>query len=66
MATKKKGADGARTAVADPETPISERDDATGPHGEQGGATYKDNPDKPDPTSIAQVQVLPGEESDES
>ncbi len=27
---------------------------------EQPGS-YKDNPDKPDPTSVAQVQVLPDE-----
>jgi hypothetical protein len=41
---------------ADPETlPVSEADDA----GQKG--KFKDNPDKPDKTTIAQVQVLGNE-----
>lgn len=49
----------ARSAPSDaldgvhPARPISEADDAA------VNKSYKDNPDKPDPSTVAQVEVLP-------
>jgi hypothetical protein len=63
MASKKKDDPTVTSEVTGPRVPggHAPRAPGVGGHHSADKREYKDNPDKPDPSSIAQVEVLPEE-----